>query len=102
MARSAYLALCTSHGRRFIELERRVALEELFDRNAQLEAREVRSDAAVVAQAERQAPTTAPHRYRVSGLVQRPLCSGRNYAQMVIASEASPLRGAVGAGTTYA
>jgi len=38
----------------------------------------------------------------VTRVAFRPLCSGRNYAQMVIASEASPLSGAVGAGTTYA
>ena len=28
-----------------------------------------------IAQAERQAPTTAPHRYRVSGLVQIRICA---------------------------
>jgi hypothetical protein len=33
---------------------------------------------------------------------KRPLCSGRNYAQMVIVGTASPLRAAVGAGEAYA
>lgn len=36
----------------------------------------------ITTQAERQAPTTDPHHYRVSGLVQVSLCRRRDYADV--------------------